>query len=705
MRVTTPLGGDVLAIERLAGTEGVSRPFELTLDFLSSDPSVDATKLLRKPMGVTVDLEGGGQRFFHGLTRRFVQLGRGADGVVAYRAEVVPWLWFLGASSHSRIFQNKSVPDIAKAVFADLKMTDYRVAVTGSYSPREYCVQYNETDLAFVSRLFEEEGIFYFFEHTASKHTLVLADAPSAIKAGPLAKLSVTTGEAGKFDVEHITALEVENQFFPGKVMLSDYNMETPSTNLMQQTATTVKGADNQAFELYDYPGNYGVRADGERYARIRMEEQEARNVVVSGTAYGAALVSGFKVDVADFYRRDVNKAYLVLTVESRGSNGSMRGGVGEPFAFEQAFTAIPASVQYRPERVTPRALVHGTQTAVVVGPGGEEIYVDKYGRVKVQFFWDQDGKKDDKSSCWVRVSSTWAGKQWGFIQIPRIGQEVIVDFLEGDPDRPIIVGRVYNAEQMPPYDLPANGTQSGTKSRSSANGGTDDFNELRFEDKKGSEMVTLHAQKDFTLEVENDETHWVGHDRVKNVDHDETTHVKHDRTETVDNDETITIHGTRTEVVDKDESISLGAKRTVSVKDDDTLAVSDGDQSLTLDKGKQTIAIQGDRSIVIKKGNDTLDVQTGNVSTAVSKGNHETKLDMGNVTLKASLGTITQDAMKGIELKVGQNSIKIDQSGITIKGLQVKIEGQVMTEVKGMMTTVKGDGMLTVKGGITMIN
>ena len=707
LRLTTPLGGDTLVIEGLSGTEWVSRPFELTLDLLSTDAAIDPTKLLRKPMTVSVDLDGGGQRYFSGWVRRFVQLGRSADQIVLYRAEIVPAFWFLSSSSNCRIFQKLSVPDIVKKVFADRSLTDYRLSLSGTYAPREYCVQYRETDMDFVARLLEEEGIFYFFEHASDKHTMVIADSPSAIKAGPVAKLSAVSSGAGTYKGEHITDFQMGSAFFAGAVSLTDYNMETPSMSLLQKSATTVKGVDNSAYNLYDYPGKYGTMSDGERLARIRMEECEATNVTVAGAAAGAAIACGTKVEVVDFYRRDANKPYLVLGVAHKAANGSYRAETaGTAYSFDQSFSGMPATVTYHPPRLTPKAVVRGVQTAMVVGPAGEEIYVDKYGRVKVQFYWDQQGKKDDNSSCFVRVSSAWAGKQWGFIQIPRIGQEVIVDFLEGDPDRPIVVGRVYNAEQMPPYNLPADKTQSGVKSRSTLGGGAADFNEFRFEDKKGSEQVLLHAQKNSDIEVENDETHWVGHDRTKTVDHDETVHVKHDRTETVDNNETITINGARSETVAKDETITIQGARTESVTKDESITIT-GARSTTIAKDESVSigaasshAIAKDQTVTIG-GAQTFDV--GKDRSATVGGGDTLSVSKA---LSAKAGTsMAIEATTGLEIKVGQNSIKIDPSGITIKGMQVKIEGQVMTEIKGLMTNVKADAMLTVKGAITMIN
>ncbi|MDQ2667568.1 MAG: type VI secretion system tip protein VgrG [Gemmatimonadota bacterium] len=678
MRLTTPLPDDTLMIERLVGEETVSEPFAIHLDLLSTDSAIDPATLLRKPVSVAVDLNAGGHRYFHGVIRRFVQLGR-VDGLVSYRAEVVPWLWFLSLTSNCRIFQQKNVPDIARAVLTDMGVTDVKLSLTGKYAAREYCVQYRESDLAFISRLMEEEGIYYFFEHEAGKHTLVLADSPSAVSAGPTGKLRVAASGDGNQGDDVITSLEVDSEVVSGKVTLVDYNDTVPK-RLESSVAGGAKGTE--AYRRFDYPGKFAAVDEGDRLARLRLEESESLSIVVNGSTNYRGLRSGQKLDVAEHYRRDVNQSYHILSATHDGTESGYRSKDGESaFGFSTAFEGIPYAVPFRPAPVTPKSIVHGTQTAIVVGPAGEEIYVDKYGRVKVQFFWDQVGKKDEKSSCWVRVSSIWAGKQWGAIHTPRIGQEVVVDFLEGDPDRPIIVGRVYNAEQMPPFDLPANSSQSGVKSRSLKGGAAANFNEFRFEDKLGSEQVFLHAEKNSDIEVEKDETHWVGKDRTKTVDHDEIVHVKHDRTETVDNNETLTIHGLRAAMIDKD----------------DTVTVKTGNRSVVVQ--------QGNDATQVSMGNLATDVSMGNASLKVAMGNLTTDVSLGNVSLKAGVGKITYEALQGIEFKVGQNSVKIDQTGITIKGLMVSIEGQVQTELKGLMTKVNASAMLTVKGAITMIN
>ncbi|HEY7394380.1 MAG TPA: type VI secretion system tip protein TssI/VgrG [Gemmatimonadaceae bacterium] len=650
MRVTTPLAPDTLLLERLEVRDTVSKQFEIDLRLLSEDGTIDAKKLLRQPMTVTVMTRAGDKRFFNGFVRRFTQLGRHPGGLVSYRAELVPATWFLSLSSDCRIYQQKTVVDIVKAVFADTGITDVKYALTGTYQPREYCVQYRETHLDFVSRLMEEEGIFYFFEHQDGKHFLVLADAPSAVKPGVTPKLKVHSDNPLSDD-DYITDLEVESEVVAGKVTLLDYN--DTITKSLEGSVGSPAGSSANLLQ-FDYPGKFAAKGEGDRLARLRLEEAEAFGKVIHCATTSPSVGSGQKLDIADFYRNDINGSYHILSSTHSAEEGAYRSGHGGQFTYVASFQAIPHAVPFRPPRITPRSVVHGTQTAVVVGRAGDEIYADKFGRVKVQFFWDRVGKKDEKSSCWVRVASTWAGKQWGAVSLPRVGQEVVVDFLEGDPDRPIIVGSVYNSEQMPPYALPDNMSQSGVKTRSTKQGTTEHFNELRFEDKLDSEMIFLHAQKDLTTEVENDATHTVG------------------------NNETVAIKGNRTALVEKDEEVTVKMNRTAVVEKDETMTV---------------------------KGNQSVTIKEGNSSFKVSQGKLDTSVDQGNVTLKAGMGSIKYEAMQAIEIKVGPSSIKIDQSGVTIKGVKVMVQGEAVTEVKAPMTTVKADGILTMKGSMTMIN
>lgn len=666
MRVGSDLGTDVLLLESFTGHEEMSAPFGFTLNLASEDDKISGQDLLRKPLVITLALPGDKQRKIHGQVSRFLRLGV-RDELTLYQAEIVPWLWFLTLSGGCRVFQNMTVPEIAEKVFKDLGYSDFENKCVGSYPKREYCVQYRESNFNFVSRLLGEEGIYYYFDHSDSKHVMVLADRSASAPACPelsKARLGETPERWQEEDV--VIAVREEHNVSSGKYTLWDYNFEKPTLRL--QGEATGESDD----EVYDYPATVMEVGECERLARVRLEEREALRQVLHGESNFRAFVSGHRFTLS---RSVMDGEYLLVGVTHRADAGEYRPDAKEVEGdYRNTFVAIPKDTPFRPARDSRKVVVEGPQTALVVGPSGEEIWVDKYGRVKVQFHWDREGKKDDASSCWVRVASTWAGKQWGVIQIPRIGQEVVVDFLEGDPDQPIITGRVYNADNMPPYALPDNQTQSGVKSRSTKQGGADNFNEIRFEDKKGEEQLVVHAEKDYERTVENDETITIGNDR----------------TETVENDEKVTIKNNETRTIEQG---------------DQTIKVSQGKQAITV-QGNQTVDVKmGDQSLTLDQGKITTTAKMGNISTLAKMGNIESKADLGNITVKAALGKVTIEAMQAIELKVGPSSIKIDMSGIKIKGMMASVEGQIQAEVKGVMAQVNGDAMLKARGGITMIN
>ena len=669
LQLTTPLGKDELLLAGFSGSEGISTPFRFDLSLMATrDTTIDAKKLVGQAMTVTItDAIGGDARYINGVVSTFAQTGSDTT-FVWYRAQIVPGLALLTRRADIRIFQQKSVTDVIEAVLKEGGI-DYKLNTTGTYQPLEYCVQYRETDFAFVSRLMEAHGIFYFFTHTDSKHTLVLADSSSAHQ--PCAGSDTTrfhSTKSGSSDEDTVSAWELQHEFRTGKYTLTDYNMETPSTSLTVSEPTTVKLGDNDKYEVYDFPGAYGKKSDGDTLVRVRMQDQEARTVVASGSGSCRAFTSGYRFTLGEHPQSANNGQYVLTVVSHSASNGSfVSANEGPAPHYWNTFTCIPFATPFRPERVTPRPMAYGLQSAVVVGSSGEEIWVDKYGRVKVQFFWDRQGKKNEQSSCWVRVAQPWAGKNWGFVAWPRMGQEVLVAFESGDPDRPIIVGSLYNAEQMPPYALPANQTQTGIKSRSSKGGGTDNYNELRFEDKKGSEEIHVQAEKDLTTVVKNDETREIRNDRTT----------------------TIAANDTKT--------IKKGNESTTIEQGDQSTKLKNGDHYLELTLGdSSTILHQGDHDTQLKQGDQTVTLTTGNQSIKLSMGNQTTKLD---------LGAVSTEAMQGIELKVGQSSIKIDQMGVTIQGMMIKIEGQIQTEVKGLMTQINADAMLQAKGAITMIN
>jgi type VI secretion system secreted protein VgrG len=549
LSAATPLGEDVLLLTGFRGREELSRPFRYTLDFRSENDALAAKDIVGKGVTWTVYPSDDAPRHFHGIVSRFSAGARHGHGLRNYRAEVVPWLWLLTRSTDCRIFQKKDVKAIVKDVFEKFGFKDYTFNLRGSYAVREYCVQYRETAFAFVSRLLEEEGIFYFFRHEKGRHSLVLADQKSAYKECP--EKSVIYDAAGH-RFAHVTEWEHEYELRSGKAGFRDYNFEAPADDLTART-TTVVSMNDKKFELYDYPGGYGTKDVGGERSKLRMEEEEAPCDVVRGAGTCCTFTPGGTFTISDHdCQSEVGKQYVVTAVEHWARDVSHTNS-DEPAEYGNTFTCIPDGVTFRPARTTPRPVVRGPQTAVVVGPSGEELYVDTYGRVKVQFFWDREGKKDENSSCWIRVAENWAGKNWGIVFHPRIGQEVVVDFLEGDPDRPLITGRVCNADQMPPYELPKDQTRSTIKSRT-LKGGADNFNELRFEDKKGSEQLFLHAERDMDWRVKNDSREFVGKDRHLVV--------KGNLLEVVEKDQHAQVKGERREKIGKDLSQDIGGKR-----------------------------------------------------------------------------------------------------------------------------------------------
>jgi len=659
--IETPLGADALLLQGFTGHEAISQIFKFDLDLLSENHTIAFKDIVGKNVTIRVTLAHDSERYFNGFVSRFAQSGSDAR-FTHYQMEVVPWLWFLTRIADCRIFQEKTIPDIIKAVFGSRGFKDYRFSLTSTYEPREYCVQYRETDFNFVSRLMEQYGIFYFFEHENGKHTLVLADSESVHQSCPeqaTAHYNLTVGGLDADDV--ITGWHMEQELRTGKYSLTDYNFETPSANLMTNEPTVVNVGGNSAFEIYDYPGEYLNKSQGKNLAAIRMQEEEADHLVVSGSSVCRAFTTGYKFDLQDHYRDDMNASYILTEVQHIASvEGSYTVGdeaTGEHYS--NHFNCMPASVPFRPPRKTPEPFVQGPQTALVVGKSGEEIWVDKYGRIKVQFYWDRLGQKDEKSSCWIRVSQPWAGAGWGAMWIPRMGQEVIVDFLEGDPDRPLITGRVYNAEQIVPYSLPDNQTRSTFLSRSSKGGGTSNFNEMRFEDKKGSEQIFMNAEKDMDLRVEEESREFVGANRHLIV--------KANQQELVEGDTHGHVKGKHFEKIEGDMSLEINGKQMQKIG---------GDQSIELDSDQKE-KIVGNLSLQV--GKDQKTQIGGNVSLQVGQSRNE-KIGQTHameavqtIHLKAGQTVIIEAGMQ-LSLKGPGGFVDIGPAGVTIQGTMVLI-------------------------------
>ncbi|MFQ5506932.1 MAG: type VI secretion system Vgr family protein, partial [Planctomycetota bacterium] len=579
--LTTPLDADALLFHRMTSKEQLGRMFEFDLELLSEDEQIKLENVLGQSMTVRLDLPDGSQRWFNGLVSKFAQAGR-AGNYARYQATLRPWLWFLTRSADCRIFQEMTVPAIIKEVFSKHGFTNLTDNLTGSYREWDYCVQYRETDFNFVSRLMEQEGIYYHFAHEDGKHDLVLCDSYSSHEPIPgyeeIPYFPPSTGAERERD--HIFHWSVSQEVQSGAFALNDFDFEKPKADLLTRSVVSREHAASD-HEIYDYPGEYRSAGDGETYVRTRIEEQQARYEHFRGEGNAAGVAAGGLFKLTGCPRDDQNREYLLISAtHSLESNEYESAAKALGPGYGSSFTAIDAKQPFRPARLTPKPLVQGPQTAIVVGPAGEEIWTDKYGRVKVQFHWDRYGESNENSSCWVRVAQVWAGKSWGGIQIPRINQEVLVEFLEGDPDRPIITGRVYNADHMPPYELPANQTQSGIKSRSTKGGSAENFNEIRMEDLKGSEVLYIHAEKDQSIVVENDQSISVGNDRTENIGNDRSLAVGGNKSESVEKNKTVGIAGNHSESIDGEMTLSVDKSRTMVVKKDLTETV---DASMTV--------------------------------------------------------------------------------------------------------------------------
>ncbi len=691
--IDTPLGKDVLMLQGFTGREGISQLFKFDCDLLSDKNDIAFKDIIGQQVTIRVLLsDGSSERYVNGYVSRFAQSGSDSK-FTHYQMEVVPWLWFLTRSADCRIFQNETIPDIIQEVFKTAGYSDFKNSVTGTYDPLEYCVQYRETDFNFASRLMEQYGIFYYFEHEDGKHTLVLADSSSAHQPCPdqdSASYNQSTGDLDSEDV--ITAWHMEQELRTGKYSLTDYNFETPAASLMVNEPTVVDVGGNANFEIYDYPGIHLNQSQGGGVAKIRMQEEEASHIVISGSSVCRAFTSGYKFDLKEHPRDDMNASYVLTEVQHVATVGSYsQADSNSPAHYSNHFTCIPASVPFRPPRITPKPFVQGPQTALVVGKSGEEIWVDKYGRIKVQFYWDRLGQKDENSSCWIRVSQPWGGQGWGAMWIPRMGQEVVVSFVEGDPDRPLITGRVYNADQTVPYTLPDHQTVSTFMSRSSKGGGSGNYNEIRFEDKQGSEQIFINAERDMDHRVEVDSREFVGANRFLNVGANQTENIgadKHltvaanhveaigknmslsvgtDLMETIGNDQHLNVANNLQENIGKDQHVNIGANLIENVGTDVHLTIGanrvesvGSNLDLTVNSNR-TEQIGGNQSLSVASNSDEM---IGS-NYALTSGQ--------NVTIQGGMNVVIQAGMQ-LTLTGPGGFITIGPAGVAIQGTMVLI-------------------------------
>jgi type VI secretion system secreted protein VgrG len=733
--VTTHLGPDVLTFVSMTGHEVLGRPFDYVVDLVSEDPNVKIDQLLGQAMLVSLEVGDGSTRHFHGIVTE-IDVVENPRPATLYRATLRPWLWLLGNNSDCRIFQNVSVPDIIQRVFKDQGFTDFEVSLTANYPKLEYVVQYRESDLKFVSRLMEHAGIYYFFKHTSSTHMLVLADAHGAHDphAGYDSLPYAPPDEHRSSLVWTVDEWRLTHRMTSGAVTLRDFDFERPNADLTARDANRMDYAGS-GFEVYDYPGAYRTGADGNVLARLRLDQIQSSFAVTTGHTNARTFAAGGLFTLTEYPRDDQNAKYLVIGTETTLTGHQVTSGSqvpssardGEELTFSCNFTAIPSSVPFRTAPTTRKPVVDGPQTAIVVGPSGEEIFTDNYGRAKVQFHWDRLGKSDENSSCWIRVAQAWAGAQWGSIFTPRIGQEVIVDFLEGDPDRPIITGRVYNATHMPPYKLPDNKTQSGIKSQSSKGG--EGANEIRLEDLKGKELFYVQAQKDLQTEVKHNETRHVAASQSISVDGSRSLAVGGSETISIgggDKDkpgnQTISVAGERKRTVAKKDTVELNDEHEITVtkkvtqnyNDDQALTVG-GTQTIEITKDKkehvtQKYALTTDQEFKLVQNGDSLlmhdkfELQSAG-AISIQNDDCSAKLDSGKITLTAQSelklvcgqasitlkqdGTIQISGTQKVTVASGSNSVETSIASTKVSGIQVDVEGQAMTTIKGAIVQI----------------
>jgi type VI secretion system secreted protein VgrG len=618
--VITALDTDVLLFRSMRGSEQLGRLSEYRVQLLSTDGALKIADVLGKPISVVLELSAGDLRHFHGIVTRFSSTGT-SEGFASYEATVHPWLWLLTRAANCRIFQDKSAPAIVKEVCDAYGGVVALSAgsLSGTYPALPYCVQYRETDFNFVCRLLEAAGIYFFFTHDEDKHTMVLADSYGAHAqiSGYGGLKFADDGQRGAPREESVSSWSTGGEIQSSNYVLNDFDFEKAAASVsgaLVATANIAAGFAQAAYEMFDYPGNYTLSADGNALARARIESLHGQCEQVHAATNARGLFPGGMFVLADHPRDDQNREYLITSLAYDISGNDYLSGDSGGLNVQCSVTATGKEFAYRPLPVTAKPVVHGPQTAMVVGKAGEEIWTDKYGRVKVQFHWDRLGKEDENSSCWLRVAQGWAGKGWGAMSVPRIGMEVIVSFLDGDPDRPLVTGCVYNSDAMPPYPLPDEQTKSTIKSNSSKGG--EGFNELRFEDKKGAEEVFVHAERDFNRVVKNNDSLKVGFETADKGD--QAIGIKNDQTLEVGNDQTITVTHDQAVAIDGKQAVKVGT--TIVIEAGTSIELKVGGSSIKIEAAKITIKspeieVAADANMKVKAG-AMMDVNSGGIMT-----------------------------------------------------------------------------------------
>ncbi|WGY72036.1 type VI secretion system tip protein VgrG [Burkholderia cepacia] len=722
--------GDDLKFHTLDGSDELGRLFEFRIEALADSHSLSLKDMLGKPVTVRIEQQDQSTRYLNGIVARATLAGRRAARYYGYDLIVRPWLWLATRRSDCRIFQNKTVPEIVQEV---LSIYGFPIEnhLAETYVPREYCVQYNETDAAFVSRLMEFEGIYYWFRHAEDSHTLMLGDAMSSHTALPGYETIpyIARDRTAIADEEHIDGWLPAQEVSVGKHQTTDYDYTKPRADLSSQKVDP-RGHDHDSFASFEWPGGYRDDAPGAHYSRVRLEEQQAEHERASADTDVRGAAPGYLFTLAHCPRADQNREYLIVRCQYRFQENAYASDQGAEAVVHQTMMLVqPSSLPYRSPRDTPRPRTNGPQTATVVGPPGEEIWTDQYGRVKLQFRWDRYGQSNQDSSCWVRVSSPWAGGGFGGVQIPRVGDEVVVDFLNGDPDEPIVTGRVFNGEKMPPWGLPGSATQSGLLSRSSPGGTTDHANAFRFEDKKGAEQLWMHAERNFDAETEADHTLSVGNNHTHTVGNDETMQVKNNRQRSVGQNETVNIGqnrvaqigvdethgvgGNRTRTVGKNETVTIASDRAATIGGSHTETVTHGKtetigEAKTLNVGQMYQTTSQDmKTLVASAHTEEIGTRTSTIAKAHTHtvgGEHTVNVGANHTTNVQH--QVTVNAGDRLSLVCGNSSIVMKSDGtITIQGVNVTSTGTNSHSVNGKTVTSSATAEHTVEGAVLKLN
>ncbi|MEZ6129826.1 MAG: type VI secretion system tip protein TssI/VgrG [Planctomycetaceae bacterium] len=670
MGVMTALGKDALLLSRFEGTETISGLFSFDVQLLSTNDLIRAESMVGSPLVFWVLHPDNEPRYFNGYVKQFEYVGRG-DRLSLYRANIVPWLWFTSLNSDCRIFQEMTVPQIIRQVFERRGFTDFEDSfVRASYPTLEYCVQYNESDFAFVSRLMEEWGISYFFRHEESRHVMVMTDTAMACGVCKDATINFTDKLSERSYCNEVWEWKHRYEYRAGRWAHRDYNFESPSNDLFAFSDTVLNLPNNKALEVYEYPGRYTLRDDGNAFTKVRIEAEESRYDTVNGRGCCRSFSPGARFAMEKHHsQRETGKSYIVTSSRHylEAASQYTTGGTGPSQGYENEFTCIPAEAPLRPMRATPRPRVPGPQTAMVVGPAGEEIYTDEHGRVKVQFHWDREGQRNENSSCWMRVSQVHAGQGWGMMDLPRIGEEVIVSFLEGDPDRPIITGRVYNGQNRPPFSLPAEKTRRGNSTKTYKGGG---YNEMSMDDTPGKEQLRMNAQYDMNSNV--------NHDQTLDVGNNQTEKVAVDRTREVGNNEKVTVGVNKDVNVGTNHNETIGVSQSISVGSSQSTSVGSTQSNSVGSMKNETVGMMSNEMVGIAK---TLNV--GAAYSIISGGMMNTAVGIMSTEQVGSTKKVTVGSK--LEITCGSSKLTMESGGkVTISGTEFNFSASGPVKING---------------------